>query len=381
MNDLIQDIAQIEVPHDLLDQIDMNDVLSKFRNNFKRLDDFKRARNEHEKRNALMRLWHSDKLKDAQLDAQELQAEFSKSLAQLMVISMMQSKRLAHQQNQIGSQQRELKRQTERLESHTVQLDQQQQKLHQQAVELKNLINDYFELRGLTQEGAKKLITIAAEVKGTRDELIGSVQATVGRLREEHGALEQFVKGAVASLEASVSEKSAQLSQHLDTQCAALTGRLEAAKAHGAARLDEIGATLAGHISHAQTQGTEIVSRLEATDVRHAQTQQATQLAIDGLVARQQAMNAGIDANETLIGAHADALVRLEAELERSKRQAHEMQAQLEKAENAANLSATLFNDANQRAQRLARISVLLSGVALIGVVVNLAAAAHWIRF
>ncbi|RQS16656.1 hypothetical protein [Burkholderia sp. Bp8998] len=376
MNDLIQDIAQIEVPHDLLDQIDMNDVLSKFRNNFKRLGDLKRARNEHEQRNVLMRWWHSDKLKDAQLDAQELQAEFSKSLAQLMVISMMQSQRLARQQDQIGSQQRELKRQTERLESHTVQLDQQQQKLHLQAVELKNLINDYFELRGLTQEGAKKLIAIAAEVKSTRDELIGSVQATVEGLREEQDALEQFVKRAVASLDASVSEKSAQLSQDVE----ALTDRLETALAHGATRVDEIGAALAGHINHAQTQNTEIMSRLEATDVRHTETQQATQLAIDGLAARQQIMGAGIEANETRIRIQADTLAHLDTELERYKGQAHEMQAQLAKAESAANASANRFNDANRHAQRLARISALLSSLALIGVAVNVAVAAHWIR-
>ncbi|WP_343663867.1 hypothetical protein [Paraburkholderia tropica] len=377
MNDLIQDIAKIEVPHDLLSQIDVNDVLLKFRNNFKRLDELKRARNEHEQRNALMRWWHNDKLKDAQLDAQELQAEFSKSLAQLMVISMMQSQKLAHQQDQIGSQQRDLKRQTERLESHTVQLDQQQQKLHIQAVELKNLINDFFELRGLTQEGAKQLIAIASEVKGTRNELIQSVQATAASMRDDHAALEQFVKDVAASLSASVMEKTGQLSQQVDAQCAALTSRLETAQAHGAARLDEIAATLGGHMSHTQAQGEALVARIEATDGRHAQAQ----LAIDALSARQQAMNAGIEANGTRIGVHADSIAQLKSELDASKKQSHELKAQLEQAENTANLNAAKFNDANLRVQRLARISAACSVVALVGVVVSLANAAHWIHF
>ncbi|MDE1139235.1 coiled-coil domain-containing protein [Paraburkholderia tropica] len=377
MNDLIQDIAKIEVPHDLLSQIDVNDVLLKFRNNFKRLDELKRARNEHEQRNALMRWWHNDKLKDAQLDAQELQAEFSKSLAQLMVISMMQSQKLAHQQDQIGSQQRDLKRQTERLESHTVQLDQQQQKLHIQAVELKNLINDFFELRGLTQEGAKQLIAIASEVKGTRNELIQSVQATAASMRDDHAALEQFVKDVAASLSASVMEKTGQLSQQVDAQCAALTSRLETAQAHGAARLDEIAATLGGHMSHTQAQGEALVARIEATDGRHAQAQ----LAIDALSARQQAMNAGIEANGTRIGVHADSIAQLKSELDASKKQSHELKAQLEQAENTANLNAAKFNDANARVQRLARISAACSVVALVGVVVSLANAAHWIHF
>lgn len=377
MNGLIQDIAKIEVPHDLLSQIDVNDVLLKFRNNFKRLDELKRARNEHEQRNALMRWWHNDKLKDAQLDAQELQAEFSKSLAQLMVISMMQSQKLAHQQDQIGSQQRDLKRQTERLESHTVQLDQQQQKLHIQAVELKNLINDFFELRGLTQEGAKQLIAIASEVKGTRNELIQSVQATAASMRDDHAALEQFVKDVAASLSASVMEKTGQLSQQVDAQCAALTSRLETAQAHGAARLDEIAATLGGHMSHTQAQGEALVARIEATDGRHAQAQ----LAIDALSARQQAMNAGIEANGTRIGVHADSIAQLKSELDASKKQSHELKAQLEQAENTANLNAAKFNDANVRVQRLARISAACSVVALVGVVVSLANAAHWIHF
>ncbi|QNB14114.1 hypothetical protein G5S35_21435 [Paraburkholderia tropica] len=377
MNDLIQDIAKIEVPHDLLSQIDVNDVLLKFRNNFKRLDELKRARNEHEQRNALMRWWHNDKLKDAQLDAQELQAEFSKSLAQLMVISMMQSQKLAHQQDQIGSQQRDLKRQTERLESHTVQLDQQQQKLHIQAVELKNLINDFFELRGLTQEGAKQLIAIASEVKGTRNELIQSVQATAASMRDDHAALEQFVKDVAASLSASVMEKTGQLSQQVDAQCAALTSRLETAQAHGAARLDEIAATLGGHMSHTQAQGEALVARIEATDGRHAQAQ----LAIDALSARQQAMNAGIEANGTRIGVHADSIAQLKSELDASKKQSHELKAQLEQAENTANLNAAKFNDANVRVRRLARISAACSVVALVGVVVSLANAAHWIHF
>lgn len=377
MNDLIQDIAKIEVPHDLLSQIDVNDVLLKFRNNFKRLDELKRARNEHEQRNALMRWWHNDKLKDAQLDAQELQAEFSKSLAQLMVISMMQSQKLAHQQDQIGSQQRDLKRQTERLESHTVQLDQQQQKLHIQAVELKNLINDFFELRGLTQEGAKQLIAIASEVKGTRNELIQSVQATAASMRDDHAALEQFVKDVAASLSASVMEKTGQLSQRVDAQCAALTSRLETAQAHGAARLDEIAATLGGHMSHTQAQGEALVARIEATDGRHAQAQ----LAIDALSARQQAMNAGIEANGTRIGVHADSIAQLKSELDASKKQSHELKAQLEQAENTANLNAAKFNDAKVRVQRLARISAACSVVALVGVVVSLANAAHWIHF
>ncbi|MFM0052777.1 coiled-coil domain-containing protein [Caballeronia grimmiae] len=381
MNDLIQDIAQIQVPHDLLSQINVDDVLTKFRNNFKRLDDLKRARNEHEQRGALMRWWHNDKLKDAQLDAQELQAEFSKSLAQLMVISMLQSKRLADQQEQIGTQQRDIKRQTERLEAHTAQLDQQQGKLHQQAVELEKLVNEYFALRGLTQEGARKLITIAAEVKKTRDELLDAVQSTVDTLRQEHGTLERFVKAVTAEVDESFAAKAAQLRRSVDDQCVELRAHLKTELADGSARLDRISATLADHMRHAQTQSAALAAGLEATDARHVQAERTTQTAIDSLAARQQAMNADIDANGARIGAQAEALARLEAELTQSKAQAREMQVQLEKAENNASQNASKLLKVGQRAQRLARIGALISVLALMGGAVSFATAARWIHF
>jgi len=78
---------------------------------------------------------------------------------------------------------------------------------------------------------------------------------------------------------------------------------------------------------------------------------------------------------------HADSIAQLKSELEASKKQSHELKAQLDQAENAANLNAAKFNDANVRVQRLARIGAACSVVALVGVVVSLANAAHWIHF
>ncbi|WP_154731580.1 hypothetical protein, partial [Burkholderia pseudomallei] len=44
MTDLIHDFAKIEVPRDLLDQINIDEVLSEFKARFHRLGDLKRAR-------------------------------------------------------------------------------------------------------------------------------------------------------------------------------------------------------------------------------------------------------------------------------------------------------------------------------------------------
>ncbi len=125
MSKVIAQLASIVPSDDLLARIDIAEVYEKFHSTFKRLDDFKRVRDEHEQRSFLGRLFNRGELKNAQLDAQEVQAEFSKTLAQLMVISSLQAQQLTEQQGQLADQQKaldakagELARQNMRLEQH-----------------------------------------------------------------------------------------------------------------------------------------------------------------------------------------------------------------------------------------------------------------------
>lgn len=239
MTDLIRDIAKIEVPKDLLDQIDVSEVLDRFRQKFRRLDDLKKFREEHEQRNFISRWWNNDELDNAQLNAQQLQAEFSKSLGQLMVISMLQSQRLEQQQQLLSRQQDQIQSQASSILAHTHALDAQHGELSQQAAELKKLVEDYFELRGLTQEGAKKLIAIANEVKGTRDELLSGFAA---RMDEAQA----FARGLGAKMDAALSEY-----RHA----------VDRDREHSAQRIGELTVSMTALASDVQAQQSDDASR------------------------------------------------------------------------------------------------------------------------
>ncbi|RQM68635.1 hypothetical protein EHZ82_12740 [Aeromonas hydrophila] len=74
----------------------------------------------------------------------------------------------------MSEQQHTIKKQTEQLAENDEYLKIQQLSLETQNKKLEELVNDYFELKGLTQDGALKLIKIANEVKETKDSLMMS---------------------------------------------------------------------------------------------------------------------------------------------------------------------------------------------------------------
>ncbi|MBA5239179.1 hypothetical protein H2Y54_21950 [Pectobacterium aroidearum] len=172
LNQVVQSMSQVSIPQEILNKVDMKNLLQSFSDDYKKLDDLKTVRARHDERNFVSRWWNNDELEDAQLDAAELQASFSKKLGQLMVISVAQSQQLHQQQIGLSDQQRIIKKQTEQLAENDNYLNNQQLSLEDQNKKLEKLINDYFELKGLTQDGALKLIKIANEVKETKDSLM-----------------------------------------------------------------------------------------------------------------------------------------------------------------------------------------------------------------
>ena len=174
LSTVVKTMSQVSIPQDMIDKVDMKALLKGFKEDYDKLDNLKNTRENHEKRNFIGRWWNKDELEDAQLSAAELQASFSKKLGQLMVISVAQSQQLNSQQNQLAEQQGKIKIQTEILARNDEELKDQQFNLEEQNNKLEKLVNDYFELKGLTQDGALKLIKIANEVKDTRDSLISN---------------------------------------------------------------------------------------------------------------------------------------------------------------------------------------------------------------
>lgn len=171
MNSITSSMARLNISSEMLESIDTVKILDNFRHDFKKLGDFKKAREKHESRNALSRWWNSDELKNAQLDSIELQESFSQKLGQLMVISVAMSQQLNEQQQSLGVQQLSLQKQTDDIAVANDRISEQQQALTEQQERLKKLIDEYFELKGLTANQARELIQIASEVKTAKERL------------------------------------------------------------------------------------------------------------------------------------------------------------------------------------------------------------------
>ena len=172
MSQIINELAKIDVSDEALQQLDVDRIFRSFRENYQKLDDLKNFRSDHEKKNAVMRWWHNDKLRDAQLDSSEVQAEFSRAIGQLIIIGILQSKKLSEQQMQLNEQQEKLRTQADGIAEHANELQKQHHVLAEQSTKLETLVHEYFALKGLTEEGVQKLIEIAREVKVTKEGIL-----------------------------------------------------------------------------------------------------------------------------------------------------------------------------------------------------------------
>ncbi len=179
MSQIINKLATIEVSDDVLQQLDIDSIYQSFSENYRKLDNLKTDRLEHQKKNRLMRWWHSDELQKAQLDSAEVQAEFSKTIGQLMMISIKKKKKLSEQQTQLNEQQGKLKTQADGIAEHAGKLQEQHHVLAEQSDRLEALVREYFELKGLTEEGAQRLIEIARDVKATKDQMLQEFASSV----------------------------------------------------------------------------------------------------------------------------------------------------------------------------------------------------------
>lgn len=216
VNKFVKSMANVAIPEDILQAVDMKGLLQDFSSDYQKLDDIKSARARHESRNFLSRWWNKSELENAKLDAVELQASFSKRLGQLMVLSVAQSKQLATQQEDLAIQQELINEQTQQLAESSDHIQRQQQELSEQNAKLEQLVNEYFELKGLTQEGAKQLIHIANEVKHTKDELLSSVDQQIIEIHQSHRLLQQEHAQSVEKMLLEQSELRSQVESELD---------------------------------------------------------------------------------------------------------------------------------------------------------------------
>ena len=277
MSKVIAQLASTVPSEDLLAQIDIGEVYEKFHATFKRLDEFKRVRDEHERRSVLGRLFNRGELKNAQLDAQEVQAEFSKTLAQLMVISSLQAQQITEQQGQLSEQQTQLKDKAEQLARQNARLEQHQAVIKHQAASLRTYVDNLLKVQGLTEEHGAMLIQIAEEVLQTKDNLLAEFDRRMQQVQavlddQAHQARDLFEQHArasgeqLAAVRADVDTRVEQLRQDVRQQVQASVDaqRDEAAKrderlrAEAAKRDERLRADLASHVQQQQEKVTDV---------------------------------------------------------------------------------------------------------------------------
>lgn len=277
MSQIITELATIEVSNEVLQQMDIGGIYQSFSKNFRELGDLKNFRTEYEKKNRLMRWWHNDKLLDAQLDSAEVQAEFSKTIGQLMMISIMQSKKLSEQQTQLNDQQGRLKTQADGIAEHAAELQEQHQVLAEQSQRLETLVREYFELKGLTEEGAQKLIEIAREVKATKAQM-----------------LEEFALRATG----------------VEAVCAEMQSRMESASAKIDERICRNEETTQAGIAGLQRDAREAKASYEASHRAYQEaTQDALNLGLEKLARSQREAVAGLHTQQATLVSRVSGLI------------------------------------------------------------------------
>lgn len=303
--ELIEKMAQVQLPQELMEQLDVNALADDFRRKFNRLDDFRNTKDAYESRGAGKKILDfitgDSTMEDAQLKAVEDQAAFAKIIGQLMVLSIMQSQRLLDQQNQLASQQNTISKQTKEIQENTDDLASQHEKLAKQSDKLEKLLNDFIEVQGLTRDGAKRLIEIGTEVKQTRDDLLLSVRNSLAKAEKQfNDVIAQVVEKinrSESTLTTQMTElaeqvgRTASLAQAVGAECTKQIGEnrqaitLEAEKISNLQRtvdtqslnLDGLGAELEKQKEISTRQSTDVSSRLQMLDQEFAAYRDAVQ--------------------------------------------------------------------------------------------------------
>jgi hypothetical protein len=184
MNSIVENMANISIPEEVMKKLDMGALLADFTEDYKSLDNISKARELHESRNILLQWFYEDELKTAQLDSVQLQARYAKKIGQLMIISIAQSQALNEQQRIMSEQQTHIKKQAEDIHNSNILIQEQQTRLAEQQAALENLIKEFVLLKGLTTDEARRVILIATDVKKTKAELTSEFNALANRFEE-----------------------------------------------------------------------------------------------------------------------------------------------------------------------------------------------------
>lgn len=176
MSEIISQIAQINVPQDVLQNADFDGIVNDFRRHFRRLDDFQRLHGPVGTHESLQPLWQAIASGDRP-DTSDLEVTaLAKTLGQLIVLSVVQSQQLQHQQDALGSQQTATRTLQQKVkQAHTLLAEHQQaQGVH--SGEMQQVMHQLLDVRNELVATTQRVTEATQDTRKTREELQAQLQ-------------------------------------------------------------------------------------------------------------------------------------------------------------------------------------------------------------
>ncbi|WP_294001625.1 hypothetical protein [Sphaerotilus sp.] len=176
MSEIISQIAQINVPQDVLQNADFDGIVNDFRRHFRRLDDFQRIHGPVGMHDSLQPLWQAVASGDRP-DTSDLEVSaLSKTLGQLIVLSVVQSQQIQQQQDAIGSQQTATRTLQQKVKQAHTTLAEHQQAQGLRSTEMQQLTHHLLEVRNGLAASTQRVAEVGQDTRKTREELQAQIQ-------------------------------------------------------------------------------------------------------------------------------------------------------------------------------------------------------------
>lgn len=171
MSEIISQIAQINVPQDVLQNADYDGIVNDFRRHFRRLDDFQRIHGPVGMHDSLQPLWQAIASGDRP-DTSDLEVSaLSKTLGQLIVLSVVQSQQIQRQQDALGSQQTATRTLQQKVKQAHAALAEHQQAQSLHSDEIQQVMHQLLELRDGLVTATQRVHEVVQDGRKSREEV------------------------------------------------------------------------------------------------------------------------------------------------------------------------------------------------------------------
>jgi uncharacterized phage infection (PIP) family protein YhgE len=177
MSEIISQIAQINVPQDVLQNADFDGIVNDFRRHFRRLDDFQRIHGPVGMHDSLQPLWQAIAAGDHRPDNSDLEVSaLSKTLGQLIVLSVVQSQQIQRQQDALSSQQTATRTLQQKVKQAHTTLAEYQQAQGAHSGEMQQVMEQLLEVRNGLVTTTQRVTEATQDSRKTREELQAQIQ-------------------------------------------------------------------------------------------------------------------------------------------------------------------------------------------------------------